>query len=373
MWRALLKSASNDDTAVKMIYEIISWSKTSTSEKCLYTNNLLLEVLDYVPAEKRFEWLRRDICLYIAAVSKELIGYNYDPSENFLKIFSALHVDKDHASVNYNSVLLMVLADVMQNIAPAHILGLMRIVHFLLESGCNRLSQLMIMDGAVQLLGQQTFIHNYLEDCNCVLNAVLRNSYPAEVPTLFDMRPASYFHLDIAKYSHFCMWWNDVENRILTIDQFLEALSRTSRFSDKVNLVLRGLMYTHEIPFEDWRKLFDQLVICSKSNEEICSRLLTPILFLLANDSNPRKRLHLLRSLASMGAKDHVLRVLKALTKDVDRATSLDLYLRLWKAEPRTYPFLYDVLKDTSRRPREDSWETSFARTYTIREICLIK
>ncbi|EAT45697.1 AAEL003089-PA [Aedes aegypti] len=373
MWRALLKSASNDDTAVKMIYEIISWSKTSTSEKCLYTNNLLLEVLDYVPAEKRFEWLRRDICLYIAAVSKELIGYNYDPSENFLKIFSALHVDKDHASVNYNSVLLMVLSDVMQNIAPAHILGLMRIVHFLLESGCNRLSQLMIMDGAVQFLGQQTFIHNYLEDCNCVLNAVLDNSYPAEVPTLFEMRPASYFHSDIAKYSHFCMWWNDVENRILTIDQFLEALSRTSRFSDKVNLVLRGLMYTHEIPFEDWRKLFDQLVICSKSNEEICSRLLTPILFLLANDSNPRKRLHLLRSLASMGAKDHVLRVLKALTKDVDRATSLDLYLRLWKAEPRTYPFLYDVLKDTSRRPREDSWETSFARTYTIREICLIK
>ncbi|XP_019543595.3 uncharacterized protein LOC109414239 [Aedes albopictus] len=373
MWRALLKSASNDEAAVQMIYEIVSWGRTSSSEKCLYSNNLLLEVLDYFPTEKQFSWLRRDVCLHLAIVTKEMIGYNYDPSENFLKIFSALHGDTDYASVNYNSVLLMILADAMQTIAPAHVLGLMRIVRFLLKSGCNRLSQFAILDGAVQLLGQQTFFNNYLEDCNYILNGILGNSYAAVVSNSFDMRPAGYFHADIAKYSHFCMWWNDVENGLITVHQFVESLSQSSRFSEKINLVLRGLLHMHEIPFECWRKLFDQLVHSSKSSEENCSRLLTPILFLLANDGNPRKRLHLLRSLASMGAKDHVLGVLKALARDVDRATSLDLYLRLWKAEPRTYPFLYDVLKDTSRRAREDSWETTFARTYTIREICLIK
>ncbi|XP_065077214.1 focadhesin [Ochlerotatus camptorhynchus] len=375
MWRALLMSSVNDEAAVSMIYDIVAWSKTSTGDKCLYTNNLLLEALEFYSLEnKRFDCLRMDICLYLAAVSKELIGFNYDPSENFLKILSTLHAVKgEHKMINYNSVLLMILADLLQSLAPAHILGLMRIVRFLLESGCNRLSQLMILDGAVQLLGQQTFVQNYLEDCNFIMHTVVGNRGGNEVEDYLFVCPAGFFHQDIAKYSHFCMWWNRVKIGQHSVTDFLEAISQNVRFSEKIDLVIRGLFYMKELPYEDWRKVFDQLVMCSRSSEERCSRILTPILFSLANDTNPHKRLYLLRSLASMGAKDHVLGVLKALAKDVDRATSLDLYLRLWKAEPRTYPFLYDVLKDTSRRAKEDPWETTLARTYTIREVCLIK
>lgn len=375
MWRALLKSSVHDEAAVTMIYDILAWSKTSTGEKCLYTNNLLLEALEFYSSEnKRIDWLRMDICLYLAAVTKEMIGFNYDPSENFLKMLSTLHAIKGEDNmINYNSVLLMILADLLQNLAPAHILGLMRIVRFLLVSGCNRLSQLMILDGTVQLLGQHTFVQNYLEDCNFIMNTVLGNRAGYDVEDYLFIRPAGFFHQDIAKYSHFCMWWNRLESGQHSVNDFLEATGQNVRFSEKIDLVLRGLFYMKELPYEDWRKVFDQLIVCSKSSEVSCSKILTPILFSLANDTNPHKRLHLLRSLASMGAKDHVLGVLKALATDVDRATSLDLYLRLWKAEPRTYPFLYDILKDTSRRMKEDPWETTLARTYTIREICLIK
>lgn len=48
----------------------------------------------------------------------------------------------------------------------------------------------------------------------------------------------------------------------------------------------------------------------------------------------------------------------------------MDLYLRLWRVETRTYPFLIKLLalpfKDTQRK-----WEFEIAKTYTIREICL--
>lgn len=47
----------------------------------------------------------------------------------------------------------------------------------------------------------------------------------------------------------------------------------------------------------------------------------------------------------------------------------MDLYLRLWRVEPRTYPFLIKVLS----QPRKNShrlWEYEIAKSYTIREIC---
>lgn len=85
MWRALLMSSVSNEAAVTMINDVLAWSKTSTGEKCLYTNNLVREALEFHSFEKeRFDCLQMDICLYMAAITKELIAFNYDPSENFL-------------------------------------------------------------------------------------------------------------------------------------------------------------------------------------------------------------------------------------------------------------------------------------------------
>ncbi|XP_058462057.1 focadhesin [Malaya genurostris] len=372
IWRGLLRYAINDDAALQLIYEILLWNKTSTKEKVVFTNNLLLEAIDVIPNDKKFNSFRGDLCLYLACVSKELIDFNFDPSENFLQILSILHTLKDDKHVDY-SVLLMILADLLQSLSPAYILCLMRVIRFLLDHGCNRLSQLMLMDGAVQLLGQQSFIDSYLGHCDFFLQTVLNGTHKASSETIYSNSSKIYFHQDLAKYQQFKRWWLLVERGEVTIHSFFKCATINQKFLENNNLIGRAFFYVNDFSFENWNTIFEQILTISKLNEKNESNIRMPLLFMLANDTNPQKRLFLLQSLASMGAKDHVLGVLKALANDVDRATCLDLYLRLWKAEPRTYPFLYEILKDTSRRPKEDPWEATLARTYTVREICLIK
>ncbi|XP_055625087.1 focadhesin isoform X2 [Toxorhynchites rutilus septentrionalis] len=369
IWRTLLKCAINDDSAVNMIYEILSWSRFTCAEKCLFTNDLILEALDALPEETRFDELRGNLCMYLAALCKSLVGFNFDPSTNLTKLFSVMK-NLNNPMVDY-SVLLMIMADLLLHLSPVYVHKLMKLARYLLKLGCNRLSQLMILDGVIQLLGQQTFIQNYLEDCDYILNAVLNEQYVT-------MRDNSYptsklFHPNLAKFNQFSKWWALVETEQTTVDAFLEELSHIQRFVGKIDLVLRGFLYMQTHPYETWKKTFEKLLWLSKSNEDACCKMITPILYMLANIDNPRKRLMLLQGLASMGSKEHVLCVLRALMKDVDTTTMYDLYLRLWKAEARTYPLLYDFLKDTKRRPQENSWETTLAKTYAIREICLIK
>lgn len=66
-----------------------------------------------------------------------------------------------------------------------------------------------------------------------------------------------------------------------------------------------------------------------------------------------------------------ILNTIRNLTVD-NTAFCMDLYLRLWRVESRTYPFLIKLLsqpqKETSQR-----WEFEIAKTHTIREICYEK
>lgn len=66
-----------------------------------------------------------------------------------------------------------------------------------------------------------------------------------------------------------------------------------------------------------------------------------------------------------------ILNTIRNFTKD-NPTFCMDLYLRLWRVEPRTYPFLIKLLS----QPCRDSahlWEHEIAKCYTIREICTEK
>lgn len=51
----------------------------------------------------------------------------------------------------------------------------------------------------------------------------------------------------------------------------------------------------------------------------------------------------------------------------------MDLYLRLWRVESRTYPFLIKLLSLPFEEGNAKKWEFEIAKTYTIREICYEK
>ncbi|XP_055610061.1 focadhesin-like [Uranotaenia lowii] len=372
IWSTLVKTAQNNSKAENLIYEVFSWSKSTSLEQCLYTNSLLLEILDSLPVDNRFAGLRGDCCLYLAAITKDLINYNIDPQENFLKILSSLHALENFYEFD-DAVLLMLMADILEILSPVYIREAMRIIRLLLKSAPHRLSLAMISDAVIQLLAQQTFVKSYLEDCDFILRHIAEINDENFAAQNKPVRSIVYFHNDLSKYKHLSLGWIAIEQGINSIDTFLNHIELNLRFADKISLVLRAMLHFKNLNFTDWKRVFEQLIRLAKCNEDASARIISPVLYFLANETNMHKKLLILQNLASLGAKDHVLGVLNALAKDIDRATCFDLFLRLWKAEPRTYPFLYDLLKDTKARSQDDPWETTLARTYTIREVCLIK
>lgn len=71
-----------------------------------------------------------------------------------------------------------------------------------------------------------------------------------------------------------------------------------------------------------------------------------------------------------------VVGVLKSLSLGgVNSSTlALDLYLRLWKVQPRAYRFLHESLTEPFKGDNPDLiWESNIAKAATIKEICCTK
>lgn len=71
-----------------------------------------------------------------------------------------------------------------------------------------------------------------------------------------------------------------------------------------------------------------------------------------------------------------ILGVLKSLSLGgfYSSTLALDLYLRVWKVQPRAYRFLHELLTLPFKGDNPDLiWELNIARAMAIKEICHIK
>lgn len=66
-----------------------------------------------------------------------------------------------------------------------------------------------------------------------------------------------------------------------------------------------------------------------------------------------------------------ILNTIRNLTTD-NPTFCMDLYLRLWRVESRTYPFLMKQISLPQKNIAQ-RWEFEVAKTHTIREICYDK
>ncbi|XP_033246199.1 focadhesin-like [Drosophila miranda] len=95
-------------------------------------------------------------------------------------------------------------------------------------------------------------------------------------------------------------------------------------------------------------------------------------IFKLAHENNPELQLELLQGLPHFAvSKDNVPMILNTIRiLSTENGTfCVDLYLRLWRVESSTYPFL---LKQVAQPlPEGDKrWELQVARAHAMREIC---
>lgn len=128
----------------------------------------------------------------------------------------------------------------------------------------------------------------------------------------------------------------------------------------------------------DWPAL-SVLVWLVNQKPDVSGRVTLTLLYQLAQEKRPHQQLALLRAIAVMGKNEEnmvlILGVLKSLSIGgfYSSTLALDLYLRVWKVQPRAYRFLHQLLTTPFKGDNPDLiWELNIARASAIKEICTI-
>jgi hypothetical protein len=126
IWTALLAQSLVDPQASKMVQEILSWTKTNTDARTLFTNSLLFEFMK-VMLEKEELVSVIEMFFYFLAVTKSLIEFGFDPRKNFSLIKEVLKCTQSVDRSFYN-VALCLMAEMLQIVSPVFVADLLDII-----------------------------------------------------------------------------------------------------------------------------------------------------------------------------------------------------------------------------------------------------
>jgi Protein of unknown function (DUF3730) len=335
----------------KIVHEVLSMRRTSTVSACLLFNSMILEILAPKPNISSL--------LLLIVSTKKLVSLSQDPTESFEAIFKHCHeIEKE---VNASNIVLFLLAEILQITSILHIVKLLEIIDDLVvkKQLGHEVIRNMILDGLIQVLAYPSFAKGKLSAVERIMNFI-RNEKTATVgetenftSSVLKMSP----ELENARDVSIMLEKNDVKlsKDLTTGEKF---------FWTRNYVVLRGFLHGDFPNFP-----IETLIEISKSNDAMKSSLVMPLLFKLSSTSNPRTKLSILHNMIQLGATTEIFSTIKALSTSLIRSMSIDLHLRLWKIEPRTYPFLHKALVEKSAKDAGD-YRLDIVRASAIREIC---
>uniref|UniRef100_A0A0K8W0Z1 Uncharacterized protein KIAA1797 n=1 Tax=Bactrocera latifrons TaxID=174628 RepID=A0A0K8W0Z1_BACLA len=386
IWTGLLSLSKTNLDAKQLMQEIFSWSKFNSSTTCLFTSILLIEAIEHCLNVNDFDTVI-DLSIFQALIVNNLTKFGIDPRPSLHCLLRVLHSTREHTVHHYN-VLLILLAESLHLLSPNYLHDLLRIIAFIIVQECcgNQYILNMCLDGIIQWMSQTAFIPaEGLALAHQVVRKILERGKETEsaektkVHTI-DLKPAQvrYYHPDIAVAFDLAKLVESFdESEFKDVFTFVDALNvkANSMFCQRLNLFLRALFLSQEPSIDCWFKIYEAILEIIKVNSGIAYDFLMTYIFKLAGEQQPEIQMELLRGLPSFAvSKDNIpmiLNTIRNLTAE-NGTFCMDLYLRLWRIEPRTYPFLIKLLstpqKDSSKR-----WEFEIAKTHTIREICYDK
>lgn len=320
--------------------------------------------------------LTADNLLLLIVATRHIVALSLDPSENFEIIKHSLnHVlrapsqgfDQRHVS----NVLLFMLAEILQITPIQHIQMLVTILDDIVvqKKLGHPVLWKMVLDGLIQVVAYPSFSNGKLGNIERLMNTIqnkkpqfiadsstIKSEYLSVSPDLLNARDLSVMlekNVDL-KFTRF-------------------ATQAEKFFWTRNQLVLRGFVHMETTDIGSWIAAVHNLVEISKNSDALKSSLVMPLLFKLSSTSNPRMKLAILQNMISLGASGEVFSTIKALTSGhLIRSMAIDLHLRLWKVEPRTFPFLHKVLVEKSATDADDHG-LEIVRANAIREICELR
>ena len=343
----------------QMVQEIFAMRRTCSVAASLLFNSMILMHLEQ----------SKDIhnLFLLLGSTNRLIALSMDPSENFKVILS--HCDTISKEPNASDIILFLLAETLQITSVVHIPKLIEILEILIirkKLGHQVILQ-MVFDGLVQVLAYPSFSSGKLKTLEQLMNYIQSDEARETVQT-------SSFTSEYLAMSPELLNARDLSIMLETKPyQFFQITTEADKmFWTRNQLVLRGFFHSNSIDLDNWLIVLKNLIQISKPDETLKSSLVMPLLFKLSSTKNPRMKLSILQNMIQLGATSEIFGTIKALSNGLIRSMSIDLQLRLWKVEPRTYPFLHKALVEKSKKDCEDI-RLEIVRAAAIKEICHLK
>lgn len=306
--------------------------------------------------------------LLLILSTKNLASSSMDLSRNLEAIYA--HCSTIASNLNASNIALFVLAEIIQIASSIYIPKLVEILDNLIREQKlgHPLIRLMILDGLVQVLAYPSFSSGKLKAVEQLLRYIQTNS--DDVTNTADTTSfASYFvstSPELTNARDVSIMLEASEHRIVKIKTEADKI-----FWTRNQLVLRGFLHSNSFAFESWLVVLKNLVEISKTDVTTKNSLAMPLLFKLSTTTDPRVKLAILQNIVELGATPEVFGTIKALSIDLIRSVSIDLFLRLWKIEPRIYPFLHKSLVE--KRSQESDYGLEIVRAAAIRDICELR
>lgn len=183
-----------------------------------------------------------------------------------------------------------------------------------------------------------------------------------------------YFNPDIALAYSITILSEKIMNpkKQVLLGSFIQNMDSCNiQFSVKISKVFRGMFLMDNMSLDICQLNYKILLGFLKVDECFASMFLMSNLYKLANDKDPDHHIMLLKGIPEFGViKENIpiiLNTLQALNQKNMTIICIELYLRLWKIEPRTYSFLFKILSENTKGLE---WEQHITKANTIKEIC---
>lgn len=357
IWRTILEHGN-----IELINQLISLRRTTSPSTCLLFNSMIV---------MRFKTFRDiESLLLLLSSTKYLMEYSLDPTSNIQILVENMNIFE--ANLDSTNIALFLIAEIIQLSSITYIPLFTKLLDLMVKKKFGNLLILhMVLDGLIQTLAYPSFAS---KEMGCVEKLV------------------NYFRSENFEIDHVKAITSNVKVDVINSDSNLMNAHSMCKFIEKDrvyefqtiasendeifwtrnHLVLRGYLHSNKLKFDQWNIVFLNLIKVSKSNDVMKHSLIMPLLFKLSESSDARIKMSILQNLIQLGPSNEIFSTVKALSNGMIRSMAIDLHLRMWKIEPRTYPFLHKVLVEKSNKDSEDI-HLKIAIASAIKDICDLK
>lgn len=368
LWKNLLHRGRGGDLFYK---EIILFRRNDDPGNALYTIDLISKAAKYFLKIRDYAEVQNlTLCLIVSTIKLAKLGISV---ETPLKLISRLLCETTVDCNVTGNLLVMLLADLLQAISPYNSNVLIKIIQKLIvEQGFGTsLALHMVLDGLTQKI-------------SCAVN----NEAVIEIEEIFnfivtkDNNKRFYEECGQAKLLSGYIFFNNRIAAYYDFDSFLRGTSESSMtdvmkqvkvFYETYPLLARGLFLSNQLRYDTWLVIFSQLIVMNKKSKHMQNTWRIPFLYKISNEMHPKTQNLLLKSLSDFG-KDAVPNTIQCLAKTSGKAYAINLHLRLWMVDARTYPMLREVLKNNiNSGSNVEKYEMQITKAYVIKQICETK